>query len=354
MSVAPTSQGGARLLLYAMYDASVLGSAPRVRIGMLSDALAREVRLERIDGGRWQRLAQFPRIIRQLSRVDAVYVESATAAAMPWDLLALAVARAMGRPVGVYFRDAYQLFRDLYPVTGLRQRLSDATWRVTMKALRRLASVRFAPSAGLAAALQLEGAVLLPPGTDPAAPDLGAGAAPLIGYVGALNPADGFDRLVEAMSLVCAEVPEARLRVIGPPLPPGRHLPDWIELRPGARDDLASLLADVRACVIPRPINRYTDLARPVKVADYISFGKPVIATATAETSALLEPTGAGLLVGDEPAAIAEGLLRVLRDDALAAGLATAARALAMAPGSTWGDRAALIVNRLVVPVSRA
>jgi hypothetical protein len=38
----------------------------------------------------------------------------------------------------------------------------------------------------------------------------------------------------------------------------------------------------------------------------------------------------------------------VLRDDELAARLSTAARALAIAPGSTWQDRAALIVARLV------
>ena len=125
-------------------------------------------------------------------------------------------------------------------------------------------------------------------------------------------------------------------------------MPEWVEHTAGTRDDLSKLLADVRACVIPRPINRYSDLARPVKLVDYLSFGKPVIATATAETTALLAPTGAGLLVDAEPAAIAAGLLRVLRDDELAAGLASAARALATAPGSTWQDRAALIVARLV------
>jgi len=352
MSVAPPSQAGARLLLYAMYDASVPGSAPRVRIGMLSKALAREVRLERIEGGRWQRLAQLPRLILHLRRVDAVYVESATAAAMPWDLLALAMARAMGRPVGVYFRDAYQLFRGLYPVTGLRQRLSDATWRLTVALLRRLATVRFAPSAGLAAALRLEGAVLLPPGTDPSAPDLGTGSVPLVAYVGAATSPLGVDRLLAAMELVRLEAPAVRLLMVSPAAP-AQPLPEWVDLRVASRDELPALLAPAAACVLPLPINAYTNLARALRLTDFLSWGKPIVATATTESRALLEPTGAGLLVGDEPAAIAEGLLRVLRDDALAAGLATAARALAVAPGSTWGDRAALIVDRLV-PASRA
>lgn len=334
-----------RLLLYAMYDATVPGSGPRVRIGLMAAALDRAAKLVRVDHGRWRRLVEAPRTVWRLRSVDAVYVESPTGATMPWDLLVLAVARAMGRPVGVYFRDAYQLFRDLYPATTLRQRLADIAWRIGIVALRRVASVRFVPSAGLAAALHLRDAVILPPGTDPSAPDLGAGDPPRIGYVGAMTAPDGFDRLLAAMGALRAQVPGATLRVVG--RRQDEELPDWVEVLPAARDDLPRLLADVRACVIPRPINRYTDLARPIKLADYLSFGKPIVATAAAETVACVGPTEAALLVDDDPEAIADGLMAVLRDRTLAERLARAARALAVAPGSTWDDRAALVVERL-------
>ena len=335
----------ATLLLYGMYDARVPASAPRVRIALLAEALARQAHLVRADRGRWRRLVALPRVLWQLRGVDAVYVESPTSASMPWDLLLLAAARAMGRPVGIYFRDAYQLFRDIYPPGSLRQRLSDVAWRMSIGFLRGLATVSFAPSAGLAAALRLRSAVLLPPGTDPSQPDLGAGDDPLIAYVGAMNPADGFDRLLEAMSLVRAELPEARLLVVSGPN--GGDLPGWVEVVAGDRRELPRLLAGARACVIPRPVNRYSDLARPVKLADYLSLGKPVVATMAAETAALLEPSGAGLLVGDRPAEIATGLLAVLRDRALADRLAAAARALALDPGSTWDARATRIIERL-------
>jgi glycosyltransferase involved in cell wall biosynthesis len=328
-----------------MYDASVPASAPRVRIALLAEALERRARLVRADRGRWQRLAALPRVLWQLRGVDAVYVESPTGATMPWDLLVLAVARAMRLPVGIYFRDAYQLFRDLYPPGTLRQRLSDLAWRVSLRFLRGLATVRFVPSAGLAAALRLGGAVLLPPGTDPRQPNLGPGDAPLVAYVGALNAADGFNRLLDAMVLVRAELPEARLLVVSGGAP--RELPAWVDVVAADRRDLPRLLAPARACVIPRPINRYTDLARPVKLVDYLSLGKPVVATRAAETAALLAPSDAGLLVADDAAAIAAGVLAVLRDATLAGRLSAAARALAVAPGSSWDDRAAEIVERL-------
>jgi glycosyltransferase involved in cell wall biosynthesis len=338
-----------RLLLYAMYDASVPSSAPRVRIGMLSAALSRLSRIQHEARGRWQRLAAMPRVLWLLRSVDAVYVESPTGAAMPWDVAVLGAARAMGRPVGIYFRDAYQLFRDVYPPGGPRQRLSDLAWRLSLVYLRRLATVPFVPSTGLAEALRLHGAVLLPPGTDPELPNLGASDEPLVAYVGAMNAADGFDRLLAAMSIVRDELPMTRLRVIGPPLGTGRTLPEWVEHVVGSREQLPPLLAGARVCVIPRPINRYSDLARPVKLADYLSLGKPVVTTATAETVAYLEPAGAGMLVGDAPRDIAAGLLAVLRDRDLAQRLAAAARDLAVSHGSMWDDRAATIVERLTV-----
>lgn len=339
------SDGGPRLLLYGMYDASVPSSAPRVRIAMLAEALEHRSRLVRADRGRWHRLLAVPRVLWQLRHVDAVYVESPTGASMPWDLLVLAAARAMGRPVGTYFRDAYQLFRELYPAGSFRQRMSDLAWSLSIRLLRGLASVRFVPSAGLAAALRLRDAVVLPPGTDPRQPDLGAGNEQVIAYVGPMNPADGFDRLLAAMAAVRAELPGARLLVISGT--ERADLPDWVDLVAADRRELPRLLAGARACVIPRPINAYTDLARPVKLADYLSLGKPVVATAAAETATLLQPSGAGLLVSDDPADLARGLLAVLRDRDLAERLAAAARALAVLPESTWDDRAAEIVERL-------
>ena len=353
MAAVRSPEKRARLMLYAMYDGRVLSNAPQVRISMLADTLGRETRLIRADRGRWQRLATLPLVLWQLRRVDAVYVESSTAAAMPWDLLALAAARAAGRPVGIYFRDAYQLFRHLYPPGGFRQRLSDLAWRLSIGVLRGLATVPFAPSTGLAVALRLRRAVLLPPGTDPGQPNLGAGHAPLVAYVGAATSPLGFDRLLAAMELVRRAMPQARLVVVTPvaPAPP---LPDWVDLRQATREQLPEVLSPAAVCVLPLPINAYTNLARAVRLTDYLSWGKPIVATDTAESRALLEPAAAGLLVDDSPAGIATGLLQVLRDGALAERLAAAARGLALAPGSSWQDRAQLIVERLLPTASAA
>ena len=338
-----------RLLFYAMYDPSGLDSAPKVRIAMLGAALEHEAEIERIQGGRAARARAGWRWLRGggIGRVDAVYVESSTSTATPFYLGLLAWARVRRRPVGVYFRDAYQLHRDLFPVRRLRQRVADLAWRITMPMLRRLASVRFAPSTGLAEVLGLRAAVLLPPGTDPTQPDLGVPGTHLVAAILAPTAIAGFDTLREAVEQVRREFPDTRLRMITA-VAPGEPLPEWIELRPGGRPTLATLLADARVCVIPLPLTRYTDLAVPVRLADLVAFGKPIVVTDSAATRAYLGSSGAAMIVADTPGAIAEAIDRIFRDDDLANGLGARARAFAEAPSSTWSGRAATVISALL------
>jgi glycosyltransferase involved in cell wall biosynthesis len=345
------SRGG--ILLFGMYDLARLDRAPEVRIARMTEALSRQTHTERICGGRWGRTRAWVGWLARRGpvRVSAVYVESSTASAMPTDLLFLALMRLLRRPVGVYFRDAYQLYRNLYPRRRRRQILSDWLWRLTTPILARIASHRFVPSQGLAGALRLRRAVVLGPGADPGLPDLGAGKAPLVAYVGNTAWADGFDLLLDAMAIVHDRCPEARLRVVGPGLPEERQaaLPPYVEFSRSGRDGLSEKLADARVCVIPRPRTVYSDLAVPIKLWDYLSLGKPVVATAATETERILAESGAGIAVPDTPIGLAEGLLGPLTDPRLAGRLAASARAFASSPRQTWDARAGTILRSLGV-----
>ena len=80
-----------------------------------------------------------------------------------------------------------------------RQVLSDLLWRATIPLLKAVASVRYAPSRGLAAALGLgDAVVILPPGTDRSAPDLGIGEADVVGAILQFGSGNGFENLVAA------------------------------------------------------------------------------------------------------------------------------------------------------------
>jgi glycosyltransferase involved in cell wall biosynthesis len=268
---------------------------------------------------------------------------------MPTDLLFLLVMRLLRKRVGVYFRDAYQLYRDLYPRRRRRQILSDWMWRVTTPMLAGIATHRFAASAGLGRALKLRDCVPFGPGADPSMPDLGAGLQPLVAYVGSNDWADGFGLLMDAMAIVREKCPEARLRLIGPALGAERlaALPEYVESLAAGRGELADLLRDARVCVIPRPITAYSNLALPIKLQDYLSLGKPVVATAATETESVLAASGAGIATPDTPDGLAAGLLQPLLDLELARRLAANARAYACSPESTWDARALTVLATL-------
>jgi glycosyltransferase involved in cell wall biosynthesis len=337
-----------------MYDLAGPDRGPVVRIERMRAALESRCQLSVVSGGR---AARVPRLLRWLASgglgsIDGIYVEASSSFATPIDLAFLALARLSGRPVGVYFRDAYQLFRRDYPLRRRRHHLLDWLWRLATPVLKRVASTRYAPSAGLARALGLRAPVLLPPGTDPSLPVLGPGSSPIAAYVGALSVNLGMHLLVEAVDLVRRDIPEVRLRLITPVDPAERlgPLPPWIEWLPTGRTGLVDALRDVAVCVIPFRITPYTDLAVPLKLMDYLALGKPIVATACAETAAIVGPAGAALVVADDPPALAAAMMRVIQDDALAGRLATSARAFAEAPASTWAARADTVLETLLGP----
>jgi glycosyltransferase involved in cell wall biosynthesis len=336
-----------------MYDTAGLDSAPKVRIEMMAGALSGRVHTERITGGR---VGRFVASVRWLvsggpRRVGAVYVESPTANAMPTDLAFLALMRLLRRPVGVYFRDAYQLFRDIHPRTHRRQVLTDFLWRLTTPLLKRVASVEFVPTEGLAQALGLTNAILLPPGTDPKLPDLGIGEPDVVAAIAQVGPGSGLDTLVAAMALVRERRPAARLIVVARSIDgaTAAALPDWVEVAVGGRASLPELLRPGRVCVLPLPINRYTNLAVAVRLLDLLGFGKPIVATDTSAARAIIEASGAGTVTPDTAAGLAQGILPILEDARLAGRLAENARRYACSPESTWDARASTVLETLGV-----
>ena len=334
-----------------MYDLRAIDRAPEVRIAMITDALSHRVHTERIVGGRFGRTIAATRWLASggLRRVGAVYVELPTSAALPGDLAFLALMRLLGRPVGVYFRDAYQLFRDLNPRQHHRQLFTDWVWRLTTRLMKRIASVRYAPSTGLARVLSLRDAVLLPPGTDPALPDLGIGEPDVVAAIAQIAPRTGFDTLVAAVALVRESRPSVRLRIVARSVDGAlaAGLPGWVEVVSAGRDSLADALRPARICVLPLPITAYTDLAVAVRLLDFLAFGKPIVATDAIETKALIEASGAGAVAPATAEGLAAAILPILADENLARTYAANARRYACSPDATWDARARIVLATL-------
>ena len=342
-----------RLLLVSMYplDAGLWG--PTVRITRLREELARLADLDVIDGYRAQRrwsLWRYALAGRQRG-LDGIYVETSTFLPAESDVAFLGLSRALGIPVVTYVRDAYQLFGDIYPRNTLTHTVAAAAFLPAMRAMRAVSSRMAFPTAGLAAAVlgPSAPAVLLPPGA-PAPVDVPRNPnGRRILYVGdARLPSQGADRLLAAVDIARKTGADLELDVVSRPgQEPRPPHPPWLRVHRAEGPAIHALLRDVLATAIPRPKNRYNDVALPIKLFEYLSYGRPLLVTECTEQAAVVGDADAGIVTRDDPKAIADGLVRLAtappeRVKAWSLNAAAAARA------ASWEHRARKIVDLLV------
>jgi glycosyltransferase involved in cell wall biosynthesis len=161
---------------------------------------------------------------------------------------------------------------------------------------------------------------------------------PTVGLVSGAAPGRGIDTLVEAVRRARRDVADLELRLwlagSAEQLAAARDLVEgleWARLEDAAYDQLGAVLARATVLCVPHPPGAYMDSAMPVKLFDSMAAGRPVVVTPRREMQQVVETTGAGLVaVGDSPQNIADALVRVLRDPALAAEMGAAGRRAAV------------------------
>ena len=328
---------------------------PTVRITHLRDELSRLVELDLVSGYRGRRrmaLERYAFSVR-LRGLDGIYVESSSFLPAEADIAFLGLARSLGIPVLTYVRDAYQMFPDYGRASSLRQRAASAAFRPMIHALAAVSTRMAFPTRGLAEAVlgtETE-AVLLPPGA-PAPVDVprSPGANRLLFVGDARLPAQGADRLIGAVGSARRDGAALEVELVARPgqEPPPPH-PDWLHVHRAEGEAIHALLPDVLAAVIPRPRNAYNDLALPIKLFDYLSYGRPVIVTDCTEQARVVREAEAGIVTSDEPAALAAASAQLASTSAEQLD-AWSRNAHAAARSSSWATRAEVIRDTLLRP----
>ena len=144
-------------------------------------------------------------------------------------------------------------------------------------------------------------------------------------YMGRLEAARGVDLAIAAMARVRARLPQARLLVLGDGEPAYRQR---LQLQVQALQlaDAVQLLGPVPHARLPRWL-READVgiaafrlseqgryAMPLKVAEYMAAGVPVVCTAGSAAAGWVQRTGAGLASPFEADALADAILQLLQD----------------------------------------
>ena len=310
-----------RLLLVSMYPLDQGLWGPTVRITNLRRELGERVGLDVVSGYRGARRAALVRYAfsGRLRGLAGIYVESSSFLPSEADILFLGLARALGIPVLTYVRDAYQLFPDLYPATTLRRRAGTLAFRPAIRALAAVSSRLAYPSRGLAHAVSGSDAdaVIVPPGSpSPVVVERHPDARRLLFVGNGRDAVQGAPLLLAAVQLARDRGASVELTTVSRPGegPPPPH-PPWLRVMSAEGDEIVALLPDVIATVIPRPRSAYNDLAVPVKLFDYLAFGRPLLVTDCTEQAAIVSAHHAGVVVGDSVTELADGVMRIAASD---------------------------------------
>jgi len=314
-------------------DVRVLASAlPGSAPGDRTFTLVPPFRVRRLDGlAFWLALpSRTARLLREF-RPDAVVCQTAYDAAAA--LLARRIARVPARIV-VEVHGDWRTSTRLYGASARRLvgKLGDS---VAAAALRRADAVRTVSpfTAGLVRELGLEPAADFPafmdiePFVGPAVPLPSEPAALFVGVLEAYKNVDG---LARAWRLAAPRVPNASLRLIGKGT--RADVAEALVREHGARWDrelpsgaVAAALDDAWVLVLP---SRSEGMGRVLVEA--FCRGRGIVGTRAGSIPDLVADGVSGVLVEpDDPAALADALVRVLSDRALASQLGAGARAAA-------------------------
>ena len=324
------------------------------RISQMRDALAERVQLDVIAGYRGTRSLALIRyaLSGRLRGLKGIYVESSSFLPSPLDVVFLALARTLGIRVLTYLRDAQPLFAEYYPGGSLKRWLSRALFRPAFGALMAASTWVAFPSAGLAAAFgRIRDPLLIPPGA-PAAVHVAreAGANQLLFVGGMRYPVHGLDILADAIERArSAGLPVELTCVSRPGEEPAPPHPAWLHVERGSGAAIRALLPAVIASVTPRRRSPYNDLGVPIKVMEYLSYGRPLLVTDCTETARIVRDAGAGFVVDDTAEALAEGIGRLFGAPAAELdALSEAARVAA--ERNSWHARARQVLDLLTTP----
>jgi glycosyltransferase involved in cell wall biosynthesis len=169
------------------------------------------------------------------------------------------------------------------------------------------------------------------PGAQVEIPSVGTGHK-VVMYVGSIvHPNQGVPILIEALPKVFEARPDARCVLVGGPAEAGEryreslgHYGDRLIVLAGQMpDQVVALTRRADVLVHPRLACR-ENFSVQSKIAVYLAAGRPIVATDFGDYRKLLGELGAGLLTDVAPGPLADGIVKVLNDPALAASLSAA------------------------------
>lgn len=228
------------------------------------------------------------------------------------DLKVMKFLKQKNVPVGVFYRDVYWKFDELYPLKGLKKTIMKTVYRMEESFYEKYCDVIFLPSDAMGEYVDInKKKIALPPGgkaKNIIKKEKDSETAQGI-YVGGINNEDyGLFLLLDALELANKDQRVCDLTVVcreeefaGLPSDRRSRLEKLeVKVKHLSGEALNELYREMDFAFIPRYRSTYNDFSVPVKLVEYLSNELPVIATYCEAQRDIIETDGYGLICADQ------------------------------------------------------
>ncbi|TFD95759.1 glycosyltransferase [Jeotgalibacillus sp. R-1-5s-1] len=229
-------------------------------------------------------------------------------------------------PTGVFYRDVYWKFDDLYPLKGYKRWIMRKIYRLEELFYSKYMKVLFVPSDAMASFVDVKSSkVALPPGgSHNNLPERRKEESRLPRglYVGGINNPDyGLPSLVKAAEMVNKDEVKFQLTIVCRK-EEFEHISEELKrkieslsitVKHISGQELNELYSESDFAFIPRKRTMYHDFSVPVKLVEYLSNHLPVLATNCSAQEVMVQQFGPfGIVSGDQPEEIHEGIIKMI------------------------------------------
>jgi glycosyltransferase involved in cell wall biosynthesis len=225
---------------------------------------------------------------------------------------------------GVFYRDLYWQFLDYFDHSGMKYWELQFRYRLDLAVMKRIGDVIYVPSTSFGEQLDTPTTPLPPGGIDQtSASDPSPQLQQLI-YVGGVSERYGSELLSKVQKVVAANqdiildlvTRKSEFQSL-PDKVHQRFQSDNVTVHHVSGDDLIPLYKRADAGIIPLIPDSYNNIAMPVKLYEYLSYGLPVITTNLNEVASFVQSTDCGIVCNADSDDLAQAIITLSKDNQL-------------------------------------
>lgn len=227
-------------------------------------------------------------------------------------------------PTGIFYRDIYWQYPNYFDQSGMKYWELQFRYRLDLAVMKRVGDVIYVPSTSFGEQLDTPTTPLPPGGVDRTSASNSSSQLQRLIYVGGVSDRYGPELLSKAHEIAAADR-DITLDLVTrksefQSLPDQVHQrfdSDNVTVHHVSGDDLIPLYERADAGIIPLIPDSYNNIAMPVKLYEYLSYGLPVITTDLNEVASFVQSTDCGIVCNADSDDLAEAIITLSKGNQL-------------------------------------